>query len=163
MPPPRFHSNYKISLRRASQRGSNAWDAWILSHQRLCALQREGGLNGIIHRTSEFLLALPVSLRGNMGYCKNNEETANLVLLTISLTSRHKSVIARQAAVQTPEAEPILRAKQLLDVGLRPRPVCSVHITHRTAYGYAKICEVRNTTRYPTERYGPSIKGQVSG
>lgn len=66
-----------------------------------------------------------------------NEETADLVFLTISLTSSHKSMVARQAAVQTPEAEPVLRAKQLLDVGLCPRPIYSVHDTHKAGCRYA--------------------------
>lgn len=83
-------------------------------------------------------LALPVFLGGNLEHCCFDAEyTANLVLLTISLAPSHKSMVARQAAVQTPEAKPVLRAKQLLGVGLCPRPIRSVHTTSKADI---KIC-----------------------
>lgn len=73
---------------------------------------------------------LPIGYSGEQWTLQQDTHccSAHLVLLAVALASRDESMVAGQAAVETPEAEPVLRAEQLLNIGLSPRSVYNVHV-----------------------------------
>lgn len=77
--------------------------------------------------------------------------STHFVLLEVALTSCYESMVAGQSAVQSPKAEPVFRAKQLLRVGLHPWPVLACMVGDMVRY--KREIESRYTLKRDRYRY----------